>query len=100
MTMLKDIQIVDSKLLTWSKDDRSFCCFESDNIIKPSRIYDDACDFGFFVKSHKTGKKILFVGGAPKYNSDSEIVSFEFSAHCLHENPEYLFDLKVVVYND
>lgn len=32
-----------------------------------SRVYDDACDFGFLVQSPQTGRVVLFTGGERVY---------------------------------
>jgi hypothetical protein len=36
------------------------------------RLYDDACDVGFAVKSEKTGKVVVFVMQSPFYQGQGE----------------------------
>lgn len=48
---------------TWTSETKSFSAFLSD--FKPyqevfGRVYDDACDEGFVLVSHKTGKEMTF----------------------------------------
>jgi hypothetical protein len=47
---------------TYHKADHSFVAEESD-LGRPgfSRVYDDACDEGFIMRSHVTGHEVLFV---------------------------------------
>lgn len=54
---------VSTKFFDYNKDGKVFCAEASDlpkgfDFLGP--IYDDACDSGFKLMSHKTGKEILF----------------------------------------
>lgn len=60
------------------------------------RVYDDACDVGFYVKSHKTGERKLFVLDKPVV-WDGETVAWVYkSAQSYRDND----DLKITVFND
>lgn len=99
--MNKNIPVIDSDNFTYDETDRAFVTFASDvSRFHPVRIYDDACDVGFFLRSVKSGAKILFVEREVEYDTDGDIVCWIFSAYCLHENPEHLRDLIVRLYND
>ena len=56
------------------------------------RLYDDACDVGFWVKSHKTGKSILFMLHHQEPTKDCEVEAWHFSSQCGKFN--------IVVFND
>lgn len=43
-----------------------------------SRVYRDACDFGFLVQSDRTGRTVLFTGGEPVRDPCGERVATRF----------------------
>ncbi len=101
MTKMQNIPKLPTSKFTYIKENRTFVTEASDiHGFDPRRIYDDACDIGFYMVSDKTGKKILFVEEGPDYNDDNELICWNFSAHCINENPENLHDLVVRIYND
>lgn len=68
------------------------------------RIYDDACDVGFAVKSEKTGNVVTFVMSEPFYRGegeDRELAGWnyepaDFSARAFPE----CRDMKALIFND
>jgi len=100
MSKMKFIPELSTKQFTYNPATKTFVCEASDlRGFEPRRIYDDACDIGFYLVSEKTGKKILFCEVGPTRDEDDDLVSFNFSAHC-YENPEHCMDLKLIVFND
>ena len=77
-----------------------FITFASDINFHPARIYDDACDIGFWLKNPKTGNKILFVEEGVKRDRENDVQYWLYSAHCLYENVSTVHHLKVHIFND
>lgn len=63
-----------------------------------SRIWDDACDVGFWMLSPKTGKKVLFMFEAEAKSPDGETSAWLFRAY---DPTAYVTsDVTVTIYND
>ena len=79
-----------------------FSAFASDlnGLGKPSRVYDDACDVGFWLQSAVTGKKILMVEAGAEYDAEGDLECVLYSAYCLRENPKHTLNLKMKIWND
>lgn len=68
---------------SWHKSSRVFSA-EISTVCGPLRarvepfgqIYDDACDEGFYLVSHKTGKKVLFYIDSTDISFDGEITGW------------------------
>lgn len=45
-----------------------------------SRIYDDACDMGFYIESHRTGQRVLFTLTKVQKDREGEIMFWEFKS--------------------
>lgn len=60
------------------------------------RIFDDACDMGFYVKSHRTGAKQLFVLEKAHYDCGcNEVIShWTFVSHPVSKG------FRLTVFND
>jgi hypothetical protein len=88
----KQIPVHDGRLFAW--EGNVGACDRSDLGPKGmcDRIYDDACDVGFYVRSHKTGKYVLFVLHHQEPTKDSEVGAWHFSSQCAKFN--------IVVFND
>lgn len=101
MAILRSISRIQSNHFTFDSKSRKFIAEHSDvKLFNPStRIYDDACDVGFFMISKKTGAKVLFFENGVEKNSENEIEAFKYSANC-RENPAHLRDLQVILFND
>lgn len=65
------------------------------------RIYNDACDEGFIMKSEKTGKEVIFALYATILDSDGDITHWIFhpSFQDIQQNP-LLADVSVTIWND
>jgi dipeptidyl aminopeptidase/acylaminoacyl peptidase len=68
------------------------------------RIYDDACDVGFAVKSEKTGAVVVFVMTSPIYHGegeDREISgwNYEPADFSIRQYPSCL-GMKATIFND
>jgi len=89
----------------WNKDTRTFSAEASDlhwpvgSLSGLGRVYDDACDVGFTLVSHKTGREIVMVhndtDSDPDYSGGWRVV--EFIPANLSERKLFA---KVVVFND
>lgn len=63
-----------------------------------SRVWDDACDVGFWVLSPKTGKKVLFTFEAEAKSPDGETMSWLFRAYDPTAN--MVSNITITIYND
>ena len=62
-----------SRQFTMSDDRRTLIAEASDLDNRHlERLYDDACDIGFAVKSEKTGNVVVFVMQSPIYHGEGE----------------------------
>jgi hypothetical protein len=70
-----------------------------------TRLYNDACDAGFLLQSHVTGKTSAWVqvaqSGGYDEDSDGEVTSWTFrpTYETLREHPQ-LANWKILVWND
>lgn len=61
MALNKNIPELGGRQITWTAGRNHGTLFASDiRVNLNTRIYDDACDVGFYVKSHRTGVRVLF----------------------------------------
>lgn len=44
------------------------------------RVYHDACDVGFIIRSHRTGKEKAFTESRTVWDTDGDAVYWEFEA--------------------
>lgn len=93
--VLNTVPIHDIQLFTWCKRGNvwSASCERSDlgHASMAGRVYDDACDVGFFIHNPETKRSVLFTLSAQVPTKDSEIESWIFRSRCGTE---------VTVYND
>ena len=100
MAKMKFIPELSTNKFTYNPKTKTFVCEASDlRGFEPRRIYDDACDIGFYLVSEKTGQKVLFVENELAYDNDGDLISFNFSSYC-YENPSHTMHLNVVIFND
>lgn len=64
-----------------------------------NRVYDDACDVGFYVKSHKTGERKLFVLDKPVV-WDGETVAWVYKSAQSYRERDVAEPVKITVFND
>jgi hypothetical protein len=89
----------DGKLFSWKGNEASVEA--SDLYVKGARSIDelvwrDSYDFGFEVKSHRTGEVVLFVW-EETCDNDGEITHWRYRAHL---PGGAVSDLTIVVFND
>jgi hypothetical protein len=65
-----------------------------------SRVFDDACDEGFWVRSIKTGNRVCFAVWDVKRDSDGEILSWELVPLSPSGRPDTARQVRVVLFND
>jgi len=65
-----------------------------------SRVFDDACDEGFWVRSTKTGNRVCFAVWDVKRDSEGEILSWELAPLSLSGCPDATPQVRVVLFND
>ena len=63
---------ISTKNLTYDGTHKRFIA-EASELPNPGRIYDDACDVGYRIRSHKTGKTILFANSNIIRDRDGDI---------------------------
>lgn len=83
----KNLTKVSGKNITWNNDRDNervctACCDVSDiggywnALLQP--LFDDACDIGFTVVSHRTGKEMKFLWASDEYDSEGELIGMRF----------------------
>jgi dipeptidyl aminopeptidase/acylaminoacyl peptidase len=93
------------KQFTYSNKDKTLVSEASDLDNRHlERIYDDACDVGFAVKSDKTDSVVVFVMSSPIYHGageDREISGWEYEPanFSIRQHPECR-GMKAVIFND
>jgi hypothetical protein len=60
-------------------------------------VYDDACDMGFVLESHKTGRKMTFVINKVDKDRDGDIAGWWLTAAAVKDRA---LGIKVLVIND
>ena len=91
------LSTLSTRLFTYDKDTKTFSTEMSDlprsfNVV---RIWDDACDQGFWLESHVTGQKKLFSISDRKVDNEGDLMYFEFT--CIEPG---LGDVKITMFND
>jgi len=89
-----NIDSVSTKMFHWHAEDKVFTQ-EISSLGKAdlfSRLYSDACDVGFELVSHKTGKKVVMYFSSRETN-DGDILSW-----CFKPTDNHRFS--VIVFND
>jgi hypothetical protein len=91
------------KQFTYSAKDKTLVSEASDLDNRHlERLYDDACDVGFAVKSEKTGNVVTFVLSDVKlFPDDDGVCSWEYvvAPESIKQYPHYA-GFKAVVFND
>jgi hypothetical protein len=72
-----------------------FSVEDSDLAWRPTRVYDDACDVGYTLMSHATGKHVVVAEHVPVRDADGDLLYTDYK-------PVRPNDPKVIlrVYND
>jgi hypothetical protein len=50
--------------------------------VKWSQVWDDAADQGFYVRSERTGKRLLFTLSNEERDADHDVVTWTFRSSC------------------
>lgn len=92
------IQVLSTKLFHYDQETRTFCAeistLECNGYFPgPRQIWDDACDTGFYLESHKTGRKILFV-------LSETCVEDGFPVEWLYISADPEFEFELTIFND
>ena len=58
-------------------------------------VFDDSCDVGFMIESHRTGQRVAFALEKTHYDRDDDITYWEFKS----VTPNHL-GYTAVIYND
>jgi hypothetical protein len=72
VTATLNIPRISTRDLTWFAKDKTFVT-EASTIGAPGRIWADACDTGFILKSHATGRNIIVSLVGEARDSDGEL---------------------------
>lgn len=94
-----EVPSINTNCLTLVKEDRSFAGEVSSipgNQPPMHRIYNDACDVGFYLESDRTGGKILMVFEKTQENQEGEIQAWIYVPASSREGRV----TKVVLFND
>jgi hypothetical protein len=89
---LPNVPVHNGKKFTW----RSMkAATEASDLGRPvhGQLWDDACDVGFYIESHRTGTKALFAL-ASQERSDGDVVSTTY------RSVDLPMEFEVVVFND
>lgn len=85
MPILNDVPIHAGNLFTWHRNQFSgvieqSTLSEGGKKIASKRVWDDASDVGFYIKSH-TGRVVLFTLVRFNRNDEGEITSWTYQSH-------------------
>jgi hypothetical protein len=80
--MKNSLPILSTLDFRYYSEDRLFICERSDLKGKRilGRVFNDACDEGFILRSHKTGREVIFCQSGTDYNNDGEEAGWRFEA--------------------
>lgn len=95
---MKTGPVFDSKKFSFLKDSRMFVAEASD--LGPSfagRLFDDACDYGMWVRSHKTGKVVSFLLERQGFSPEGDLLYWKFRSWDLDPRAS---GIELRVYND
>ena len=85
---------------TYHKDDRMLTTFASDLSVGRlmGHLYDDACDYGFWLRSHKTGKIVACLYKETSVDPENDIRCWELETWDQHGGDAS--GIKVLIWND
>jgi len=89
-------------MFTYTKTNKTLVCEASDMGNRHlQRLYDDACDVGFIVKSDTTGSLVTYYMSNVLKDAEEEILGWEYrpTVESIHSVPSCV-NIKVVVFND
>lgn len=83
---------LDTRHMTWLPKTKQLIVEASSIGLTPGRLYDDAADYGIWVKSHRTGNLEPFSYDGPDFDQEAEVISWKFTNH--------KHGITLIVYND
>ena len=74
---------VSSEHFTYSTESKTFSAFASElgGVTLHGRLFDDACDQGFVMRSSKTGKRLPFYYEGEVRDGGGELVGWRFKSY-------------------
>ncbi len=94
MKTLKSVPVHAGSMFEWHDHEGVADASDFKNEIS-GRVWQDACDVGFWVKSHRTGKERLFLFEAERRDNDGENMASIYVSRRAGEPT-----LTIVVFND
>lgn len=89
--------------MSWNSKDKTFTGEISDcgRNFRLNRIWEDACDVGIDVESHKTQAVATFYLSEEKRDRENDLMYLEFrpTAKAAMKNPK-LYGVKIILFND
>ncbi len=89
MKTLRDVPVHDGKKFYWCQGIGSADTSDLYPVVS-RRVYADACDIGFYVRSHRTGHVVLFTHTKTTKRGD-EVISWTYQSAA---------GVRIVIYND
>jgi hypothetical protein len=68
---------VNTRQLTWDAGRRWFIA-EASELPEPGRVWDDACDVGYRLISHRTGRSVVFALSDTRRDGDGDVQVWVF----------------------
>ncbi len=94
---------INTNVLSWNQRDKTLVGELSScgNNFRLSRIYQDACDVGIQLQSHRTGEVATFYLAEEKHDNENDLLymSFHPTPEEIKKNPR-MRDVKVILFND
>jgi hypothetical protein len=105
--MLLNPAPADSKYFTYNAQERLFIAEMSDldngGRREPfGRVYDDACDIGMTIVSHRTGAAVVFYLKEEKRDGEGDMMYWELEVvpECCRGIQSHLKGMKIRIFND
>jgi len=88
------LTVIDGRTFTWAGECGT--CNASDIMggLLHQRIWDDSCDVGFFVKSHKTGRQVLFTHTKDVHEAEGDLIKSVYTSYGSDR------EIRLYIYND
>ena len=82
---------ISTKYLNYYADMKWFVT-EASALPSPGRVYDDACDVGYRVRSHRTGKAVVFAQHDIQHDNEGDVIVWIYRSI----DPKYPVELHVL----
>ena len=77
-----NIPVHSGKLFTWFKNGGSACASDLRDNVWENQAWNDSCDVGFYVESHTTGRRMLFLHTETVKDNEGDINRWVFKSWC------------------